>query len=53
MNIAQMDQMKEAAKDLAKIAGDHYKALLNEGFGEYQALQLTMAFQTALITRGD
>lgn len=52
MNIGQFDQLKEMLKDIAAMSYTVFQAYKNEGFNDVQALQLTLNFQTNMMSGG-
>lgn len=46
--LAMMEQLLRGLVDVAKVTRTYYESLLDSGFGEQEAMQLTIAFQTQL-----
>lgn len=51
--VASLDQIAAGFKDLAAVLWSHYENMLEVGFSPEQALNLTIAFQTAGMHLGD
>ena len=49
-NQAQMEEFKEATKQMAISLFAYYQAMLEAGFTELQALELTKQFQSHMLT---
>lgn len=52
MNIGDMDQAEAAFKDLSSLARMYFNNLIDEGFNEEQAFELTKEIQKQMINQG-